>query len=324
MSIERRRLFALGAGAAAVAATGGATVAEAAPASSGAPSDAQLAWSLGLRSRYAEVNGTRLHYVTGGEGAPLVLLPGWPQTWWQFHKILPALAERYRVFAIDMRGQNGSAKPAGGYDKKTMARDVFELTRKLGLGQVNLAGHDIGAMVAHSFAVNHPAGVRKLALLDVSHPDESLYDQPLMPRPGHGFSLWWFAFNQVQGLPEKLVSGRARHLVDYFLDNLTLNPAAAGERDRRIYARAYDRPDAIRAGNAWYQQFHTDIADFATYGKITVPLLGLAGEFSYEFMKDVWAGQGTDVRVEKVPGAGHFLAEENPDKVQSELIGFFG
>lgn len=326
MSIERRRLFALGAGAAAVAATGGAGVAEAsAGGSAGAPSDAQLARSLGLRSRYAEVNGTRLHYVTGGRGAPLVLLPGWPQTWWEFHKILPGLAERYQVFALDMRGQNGSAKPAGGYDKKTMARDVFELTRQLGLGPVNIAGHDIGAMVAHSFAVNHPAATRKVALLDVGHPDESLYThQPLLVRPGQGFSLWWFAFNQVQGLPEQLIAGRARYVVDYFLDLFMFDPSSAGERDRRIYARAYDAPDAIRAGNAWYQAFHADIADFATYGKITVPLLGLAGEFSYDFMKDVWAGQGTDVRVEKVPGAGHFLAEENPAKVLAELKSFFG
>lgn len=318
MDIDRRRLLALGAGAA-VAAGGVASPAEAA-AQAGAPSDEALARSLGLRSKHA--NG--VHYVIGGRGEPLVLLPGWPQTWWEFHKILPALAERYRVIAVDLRGMGGSARPAGGYDKKTMARDIFGLVRHLGYDSVNIAGHDIGSMVAHSFAVNHRAATRKVTLMDVGHPDPGIYDIPLLTRPGEGFSLWWFAFNQVQGLPEKLIVGRSRALVDYFFDTIVIDPSTISDRDRRIYARAYSSPEAIRAGNAWYQGFHQDAVDFTTYGKITAPLLGLASEFSYDFMKDVWAGQGTDVRVHKVPGAGHFLAEENPEAVVAELTAFLG
>ncbi|WP_328993349.1 alpha/beta hydrolase [Kribbella sp. NBC_01245] len=323
MDINRRRALGLGAGVAAVL-TGGAAQAAQAQAQAGAPSDEALARSLGLRSRYAQVNGVRLHYVTGGSGEPLVLVPGWPQTWWAWHKVLPALAERYQVIALDMRGMGGSAKPAGGYDKKTMARDIFELTRHLGFGKVNIAGHDIGSMVAHSFAVNHAAATDKVVLMDVGHPDPSLYDIPLLPRPHEGLNLWWFAFNQVQGLPEQLVAGRSRFLVDHLFDTILMDPASIGERDRRIYAQAYAKPDAIRAGNAWYQAFHTDIADFATYGKITAPLLGLASEYSYDFMQYVWAGQGTDVRVQKVPNTAHFLAEENPTAVLSALTTFLG
>jgi pimeloyl-ACP methyl ester carboxylesterase len=321
MDINRRRLLALGAGAA--LATGGVATpadATAAQATAGAPSDEALARSLGLRSRYA--NGT--HYVIGGRGEPLVLLPGWPQTWWEFHKILPALAERYRVIAVDLRGMGGSAKPAGGYDKKTMARDVYRLVRHLGYDSVNVAGHDIGAMVAHSFAVNHRAATRKLVLMDVGHPDPSLYTLPLLVEPGHGLSLWWFAFNQVQGLPEDLIVGRSRPLVDYFFDTIAIDPTTIGERDRRIYASRYASREAIRAGNAWYQAFHQDIADFKTYGKITAPLLGLTSEYSYEFMQHVWAEQATDVRVHKVPNTGHFLAEENPEATLAELTGFLG
>ncbi|WP_020385484.1 alpha/beta fold hydrolase [Kribbella catacumbae] len=320
MDINRRRLLALGAGAAAAATAGAvATPAAATEATtSGVPSDAALARSLGLRSKYAKGQ----HYVIGGQGEPLVLLPGWPQTWWEFHKILPALAKRYTVIALDLRGMGGSDKPADGYDKKTMARDVYDLIRHLGYDSVNIAGHDIGAMVAHSFAVNHRAATRKVVLMDVGHPDPSLYDQPLLVRPGQGISLWWFAFNQVQGLPEQLITGRSRYVVDYFMDAFPLDPSTIDERSRRIYAHAYSGPQAIRAGNAWYQAFHTDIVDFATYGRITAPFLGLTSEFSHDFMQAVWAEQGTDVRVHKIPGTGHFLAEENPQAVIAELTAF--
>jgi pimeloyl-ACP methyl ester carboxylesterase len=179
-------------------------------------------------------------------------------------------------------------------------------------------------MVAHSFAVNHRAATRKVVLMDVGHPDASLYEQRLLVQPGHGFSLWWFAFNQVQGLPEQLITGRSRYLVDYFMDAFPPDPSTIGELSRRIYAHAYSGPDAIRAGNAWYQGFHQDVVDFATYGKITAPFLGLTSEYSYDFMKDAWAGQGTDVRVHKVPNTGHFLAEENPEAVIAELKAFLG
>ncbi|WBQ03468.1 alpha/beta fold hydrolase [Kribbella sp. CA-293567] len=319
MDLNRRRLLALGAGAAVAAGvTGSATAAEAT--GGGVPSDAALARTLGLRSKYAKGQ----HYVIGGRGEPLVLLPGWPQTWWSFHKILPALAKRYTVIAVDLRGMGGSAKPAGGYDKKTMAADVHTLIRHLGYDSVHIAGHDIGAMVAHSFAVNHRAATRKVVLMDVGHPDPSLYDIPLLVRPGHGFSLWWFAFNQVQSLPEKLITGRSRYIVDYFMDAFPPDPSTIGELSRRVYAHAYAGPEAIRAGNAWYQAFHQDVLDFAGYGKITAPFLGLTSEYSFESNQAAWAGQGTDVRVHKVPGTGHFLAEENPQAVISELTSFLG
>lgn len=321
MDINRRRLLALGAGAAAAATAGAVTPAAATETTAGGvPSDAALARSLGLRSKYAKGQ----HYVIGGHGEPLVLLPGWPQTWWEFHKILPALAKRYTVIALDLRGMGGSDKPADGYDKKTMARDVHDLIRHLGYDSVNIAGHDIGAMVAHSFAVNHRAATRKVVLMDVGHPDPSLYDLPLLVRPGQGFSLWWFAFNQVQGLPEQLITGRSRYLVDYFMDAFPFDPSTIDERSRRIYARAYSGPQAIRAGNAWYQAFHQDVVDFATYGRITAPFLGLTSEYSHDYMQGVWADQGTDVRVHKIPGTGHFLAEENPQAVIAELTTFLG
>jgi pimeloyl-ACP methyl ester carboxylesterase len=319
--MDRRMLLSLGVTAATIAATPG--VASAAPAT---PSDATLARSLpgDFRSAYLQVNGTRLHYVTGGAGAPLILLPGWPQTWWQFHKVMPTLAERYRVIAVDLRGMGGSSKPPNGYDKKTMARDIRELALRLGYDKVNVAGHDIGAMVAYSLAANYPDAVRRLSLLDVTHPDESLYQLTLLPTPGQPFFLWWFAFNQVQRLPEQLLTGRSRLLIDWLFDHILLDPNAIPEHDRAIYAHAYSPPDAIRAGNAWYQTFSQDIIDEKTYPKLTMPILALAAAGNYDYLNSLLPGKATDVRIDKIENAGHYLPEEQPNAIISRLTDFFG
>ncbi|WP_410600915.1 alpha/beta fold hydrolase [Amycolatopsis sp. lyj-90] len=321
--LNRRSMLTLGTGAAAaLVASGG--IAEAGQ--SGGPGDAELARSLpgGFRSAYAQVNGVRLHYVAGGRGEPLILLPGWPETWWQYRKIMPTLAKRYRVIAVDLRGMGGSGKPQDGYDKKTMARDIFELVRSLGYRQAHIAGHDIGAMVAFSVAANHPEATKTVTLMDVSHPDESLYQIPMLAPPGQPVHVWWFAFNQVATLPEQLVAGRARFLGDWMFDHLAADPASIGDRDRAIYAAAYDRPDAIRAGNGWYRAFGKDIEDQKAYGKITAPMLGLGSEFNYDYLAAVLPSKAVDVRVRKVAGSGHFVAEEQPRTVIDELQAFLG
>jgi pimeloyl-ACP methyl ester carboxylesterase len=316
--MDRRSVLTLGATAAALAMTG-----EVATAAQGVPSDAALARSLGdFRSAYADVNGTRLHYVEGGKGSPLLLLPGWPQTWWQFRKIMPALARNHRVIAVDLRGMGGSAKPAAGYDKKTMARDIYELVRKLGYDKVDIAGHDIGAMVAYSFAANHAQAARKVALLDVSHPDESLYNLTLLPRPGQ-FFLWWFAFNQVDLLPDQLLAGRSRLLIDHLCGLMLRDQANIGDRDRAVFAHAYSTPDAIRAGNGWYKTFGQDIADEKTYPRLTVPILGLAAD-NYDYLAEVLPGKTTDLRLGKINDSGHYLDEEQPGAVVAELRKFLG
>jgi len=135
---------------------GTALVADASLAASFNVSDATLVKSLpGLENGNAVVNGVRLHFVAGGKGTPVVLLAGWPETWWAFHKLMPRLAEHHRVISVDLRGMGASDKPAGGYDKKMMGQDIFELVRNFGYDRVDLVGHDIGAQVAFSFAAIH-------------------------------------------------------------------------------------------------------------------------------------------------------------------------
>ncbi|MGW0394098.1 alpha/beta fold hydrolase [Streptomyces sp. NPDC003042] len=291
--------------------------------------DAALAASLdgGFTSHHADVNGTRLHYVDSGPHSthePLILLGGWPQTWWQFHKVMPALARRFRVIAVDLRGMGGSAKPATGYDKKTMAADNRALLDHLGLERAHFAGHDIGAMVAYAHAANHPEATGRVALLDVAHPTEDWTRMPLLPQPGMPH-LWWFAFNQVHGLPEQLLTGRYHLLLDWLFSTAADDPATVDAHSRAVYARAYDSPDAIRAGNDWYRTFHQDIADLATYAPVTAPLLALGGEHAnYAYLAATVPALGTDTRVVRVDGSGHYLPEERPEAVVAELTRFFG
>lgn len=318
--------------------TGGATravTAEFAPkhgrAASAVPSDTRLAHSLegDFHSSHVTVRGLRLHYVAGGEGRPLILLPGWPQTWWEFRKVMPALAAAgHRVIAVDLPGMGGSDKPAGGYDKKTMAGVIRGLVRALGYRRADIAGHDVGSQVAFSFAVNHPEATRKVALLETLHPDPSLYRIPILPARGLPFFPWWFAFGQVPGLPEQVLAGRARHLIDWIFDAFLVDQTALTLLDRSVYAHAYNTPDAIRGGNGWYQAFGQDIVDLGTYGKVTAPVLGMVSGpgdgVLAERMRATLPTQAADAQVVLVEDAGHFFVEEAPQTVVDEFVRFFG
>ena len=295
-------------------------------------SDAALVRSLsGFENGYAEVNGTRLHYVAGGKGQPLILLPGWPETWWEFHLVMPLLAARYHVIAVDLRGMGGSSKPKAGYDKKTMAEDIYQLVRLLGYDRVNVAGHDIGSMVAFSFAANHPEATLKLALLDVPHPDETIMEFRMLPEVGkfgakiddqHPGYPWWFAFHQVEGLPEKVLDGHFSIYQDFVMDYLLKESKSIGKRDRAVYAAAYSTRDAFRAGDAWYQAFPQDVIDVKTYKKLEMPVLGLAST-GYDWLKASVTPKATNFRLVKVENSGHFIQEEQPEVMVKLFLEFF-
>lgn len=295
-------------------------------------SDAVLVRSLpGFENAYADVNGIRLHYVIGGSGTPLVLLPGWPQTWWEYHKIMPALAKEFRVVVVDLRGMGASSKPASGYDKKTMAADIHALTKHLGFRRVHIAGHDIGSMVAFSFAANFPDATLRLAMMDVPHPDDFFTQLRMLPEVGkfgdkideaHPGYPWWFAFHQVKDLPERLLAGRFRTYQDFLLDYLLLDSASIDARDRAIYEAAYDSPEAIRAAHGWYQAFPQDAIDMKAYPRLTMPVLGL-GSTGYGWLQAAVTPVATDFELVKVEHSGHYIADEQPAFVARALIAFF-
>lgn len=293
-------------------------------------SDAALVRLLpGFSNHHADVNGTTLHYVIGGKGEPLVLLPGWPETWWGYHKTMQALARHYTVIVIDLRGMGSSAMPSGGYDKKTMATDVYALVKHLGYASANVTGHDIGAQVAYSYAANFPQGTRKLILLDTPPPTEGLLTLPMLPAhgtfgdkidPAHPY-FWWFAFHQVKGLPEKLLAGRVRLEQDWFYSYMLKDDGAIDAHDRAVYEHAYNSRDAIRASNGWYQAFTQDIIDDHDYAMLDMPVLGLGGS-GHDRLTATMTRKARNFTAIKVENSGHFVQEEQPEQVTRAMLDF--
>ena len=283
----------------------------------------------GFKSYFATVNGVKIHYVSGGKGEPLFLLPGWPETWWSYHKIMPKLASSYRVVVVDIRGMGASDKPDSGYEKKNMAKDVYELANQLGYENINVLGHDIGAQVAFAFAANYPKMTKTLTLLDVPPVDDGLYKWPILPGvgtfgdkidPDHPFA-WWFAFHQVKNMPEELLAGRVQIEQDWFFRYLLKDESAIDERDRAVYASAYNSKEAIRAGNAWYQAFPQDIVDDRDYGILLMPVLAIGGP-GYNWLKGTLESKVKNLKLIHMEDSGHFIAEERPEATISAVQDF--
>jgi pimeloyl-ACP methyl ester carboxylesterase len=275
-------------------------------------------------NHYAEVNDTKLHYVSGGEGEPLILIPGYPETWWAYHKVMPILATKYHVIVVEMRGMGSSDKPTDGYEKKNMAKDIHEIVKKLGFGKVNIGGHDIGAHVAFSFASNYPETTSKLILLDTPHPDAGMYQLPMLPILGADYVYpWWLAFNQVKELTEQLLEGRMEIIIEWLFENLMKNKKSISDFDNEIYTSAYNSKDAIRASNAWYQSFPQDIEDSKTYNKLTMPVIGIGGS-GYEMLQMSLPNTTTDLHLKKVEESGHFILAEKPNETAKFIIEFLG
>lgn len=284
----------------------------------------------GFTNQYATVNGVRLHYVEGGTGMPLICLPGWPQTWYSYKPVAMELAKTYRVLIVDIRGMGSSEKPKSGYDKKTMATDILALLQHLGLTKVHIMGHDIGGMVAMSFAFNYPQSTRKLIVLDGSHPNEGMMQMSLIPAPGTFTAkmdadrpyAWWMGFNQVKGLPEQLLAGRFQYLLDWLFSYVMIDESKMSSFERAVYASFYNDADSIRAANAWYQTFLQDIDDAKAYPTLAMPVLGIGSYVSFNYMKMGLPHVATDLQLVGLVDSGHYLFEEQPTQVLDAVLSF--
>jgi len=284
----------------------------------------------GFTNHYLTVNGVKLHYVEGGSGTPLICLPGWPQNWYSYHPIAVDLAKKFRVILVDIRGMGSSETPESGYDKKNMAKDIMELVQQIGLEKIHIMGHDIGGMVAMSFAFNYPEFTEKLIVLDGSHPSEGIMQMPLIPYAGTFTGkmdanmpyAWWMGFNQVKGLPEKILEGRFQYLLDWLFEYVMIDDRIMTSFERAVYASQYNKVDRIRASNAWYQSFTQDIEDSKTYEQLNMPVLGIGSYVSYNYMKMGLPFVAKDVNVIGILDSGHYLFEEQPEQVLEAVLGF--
>jgi pimeloyl-ACP methyl ester carboxylesterase len=276
---------------------------------------------IAIESRFAEVNGTRLHYLRAGQGEPVLLLHGYAQTSHMWRPLIPELARTRTVIAPDLRGFGDSAKPDAGYDKKTMAQDVHALAASLGYKRAGVAGHDIGLMVAYAYAAQYPAEVERIALMDAFLPGVGDWTTVWLLR-----DLWHFHF--YGKTPLALVDGRERIYFEHFWNDFAADPAkSVSEADRQFYAAAYAQPGGMRAGFEVFRAFERDAKDFAELAKtkLKMPMLVLTGEkASGEFLIAQGRLVADTVEGVVVKGSGHWLMDEARDQVVPKLVAFLG
>ncbi len=277
-----------------------------------------------IHHHHTDLGDVRLHYVTAGQGFPVVLLHGWPQTWYEWRHIIPELAKNYRVIAPDLRGLGDSSRPADGYDKKTVGNDVWRLVHeKLGIDAFHLVGHDWGGPTAYAIAAAHPEAVRKLVILDVAIPGDG------SANISQGGRRWHHAFQQTADLPEALVAGREDIYFGWFYRNYGHHPNVIPDEDIAEYLRTYRQPGALRAGFAYYRNIPRDIADNQAISqsfKLPMPVLALGGNSSWGRRTEVLESlksMATDVRGGVIENCGHWMPEEQPEELLLHLRAFF-
>jgi len=272
-----------------------------------------------FQHNYATVNGVKLHYVIGGKGEPLLLVHGFGQNWYMWNRLLPELSKHFTVIAPDLRGVGESGRPAGGYDKKTMATDMHELMKSLGYKSLNLAGHDIGLMVAYAYAAQYPAEIKKVALMDALLPGvEPVWSQVKS-------QAWWFGFF---GMPHsgEIVSGKANLFLSNFwpIVGYVKNPFTLAERNEFI--RAYSLPGATTGAFNWFAAFPQDAKDneILMKNRLKMPLLAMGSEhFAAPFLAAHSRLVADDVSESIIKGSGHWIVQEQTAQVQRDLLSFF-
>jgi pimeloyl-ACP methyl ester carboxylesterase len=267
-------------------------------------------------SEVAAVNGVRLHYVRGGSGPVIILIHGFPQDWFEYRPIMPDLAKKFTVIAIDLPGIGGSGPSAGGYDAATIAEDLYQLVTTLKLEHVYIVGHDIGGHVAYAFVRRYPQITRGAMVLDTPIPGLVGWDEV----QGAPF-MWHMHFMQVPGLAEKLVDGRQAAYLGYFFQFGKFTPDEIAH-----YVQAHGTLAQLHAVFEIYRAFSAN-AQFnaAQREPIQVPIFYGTGEGSPfanlvpKIGDDLRAHGFTRVETGLIHGAVHYLVEDQPQEV-TDLI----
>ncbi|MFJ5984534.1 alpha/beta fold hydrolase [Lentzea sp. NPDC092896] len=279
----------------------------------------------GFQSKYAQVNGFRMHYLRGGNGSPVVLLHGFPQTSAEWEPQLKALAKNHTVIAVDLRGTGDSSVPQKGYDTAQLADDVHKLLTRLNLEKgVQIVAHDIGAWIAYPYAAMWPGEVSRMVVMEGPIPDRSLYTFPAFPAEGE-LSTWHLGFFQ-KDFAQDLVRGHERDLVKGFIEQYLAVDGAFDDRDYEFYARYLREPGRFKAWMDMYQALHTDIVQnerFREAGLLQLPVLAIGGEEALSgAVGTQWQGYAANVETQVMADTGHWLTEERPQELTAMLLKF--
>ena len=272
----------------------------------------------GAESYFAQVNGIRLHYVKMGEGPLLILLHGWPETWYEWHKVMPALASKFTVVAPDLRGLGLSEKTQSGYDKHTIANDVAALIKYLGERSAIVVGHDMGGKVAYVLGLLHPELVTKLILVDCMPPGTENMD------PAKG-GMWHYGFHMAAEFPEMLTKGREREYISAQMTCWLHQKDAITQDAIDEYAKYYASPGGMTAGFNYYRALPGDAKFLADYGdrKFAMPVLTVAGRYGVsDNLFTAMMSKADNLKGVIAEESGHFVAEEAPEFLTEQIINF--
>ena len=276
----------------------------------------------GITHHTVEVNGTKLHYVSAGvSGSTILLVHGFPETWWTFHKVIPRLAESHRVFAVDLRGFGDSGHGGGPRDNATLAEDLHQLIERLDVGGVHLTGQDISGPATFRLASTHPGQVHSYTAIETALPGYGMEALADVARGG----LWHVGVMAAPGIPELLIGGRERDfLARYAFPTLSADPGAVTDADIEEFTRAYAQPGGFDGAGGVYRSMLGEGEDIRALAKepLTMPVLAvgaLSGDFTAKTMRQV----ATSVRAAHLEGVGHYVALEAPDQLAEALLAFY-
>jgi pimeloyl-ACP methyl ester carboxylesterase len=277
----------------------------------------------GISHHSAEVKGAALHYVAAGtEGSPILLVHGFPESWWAFHKLIPLLAVRHRVFAVDLRGFGDSATADADYDSTTAARDLHQLIAKLGVGPVHLIGQDISGGTIFRLATTYPEDVSTFTAIEMGLAGFGLEG---FADVTHGGS-WHIGVLAAPGVPEILFVGRERELLgNWAFPSMTAVAGSITDDDVAEFARTYARRDGWRGAEGLYRSMLSegeDLQAVASSRPLTMPVLAVGaggGQFTFGTLSQVTAGEVVSVQLD---GVGHYAAMEAADDLSTAILGF--
>jgi pimeloyl-ACP methyl ester carboxylesterase len=274
--------------------------------------------------RWVHAGGLGFHVVTAGRGPTVVLVAGFPQSSYAWRRVQPLLADQHRVIAVDLPGQGDSEKPHDGYDTITTAQRLHALLSALGETRYVLVGHDIGSWVGYPFAHLFPDALRGLVLLDANIPGVTL--QPALTLGPDNWRNWHFLFNPIPDLPEALLAGRERILIEWFFSRKTANfRSTFTAADIDEYERVYSSLGGMRGMLGYYRAVLEDIEQNKPLQarRLTTPILALGGDMgSAPDLYDRMRPLGTDVRGGVIADSGHYIPEEQPDALAREISAF--
>jgi haloacetate dehalogenase len=289
----------------------------------------------GFSNKDIPTQGAVIHSLKKGAGPPLLLLHGYPQTHFIWHKIAERLAERYTVVLTDLRGYGDSSKPEGGarhenYSFRAMAQDQVEVMRHFGFAEFYVASHDRGARTAHRMCLDHPKAVRKVCIMDIV-PTLRMYRDT--SKEFATKYMWWFFLIQNAPLPEHMIGADPEFFLSQHFQIQNGTPGALTEEAIQEYQRCFRRPEAIHASCEDYRaaadiDLEMDEADERAGHKVDAPILALWGAKGalgklWDVL-EVWRQHANGPVEGRALNAGHYLAEEQPEEVLHELLRFFG